>query len=93
MGRLLQQLSQRHRDGHEVVMNAKEMGQVLCVLVWVRVGAWVLFVGVYDSHTDLKRSGTCEGQVVDALERLNDYMVGHIRYEEEVTMPWLRSGL
>eukprot|EP00802_Teleaulax_amphioxeia_P022555 Tamp_23017.p1 GENE.Tamp_23017~~Tamp_23017.p1 ORF type:complete len:244 (+),score=75.31 Tamp_23017:94-732(+) len=32
------------------------------------------------------------GQVVDALERLNDYMVGHIRYEEEVTMPWLRAG-
>ena len=31
-------------------------------------------------------------QVRDALERLNDYMVGHIRYEEEVTMPWLRAG-
>jgi len=31
-------------------------------------------------------------QVVDALERLNDYMVGHIRYEEEVTMPWLRAS-
>ena len=31
-------------------------------------------------------------RVVDALERLNDYMVGHIRYEEEVTMPWLRQA-
>ena len=32
-------------------------------------------------------------RVVDALESLNDYMVGHIRYEEEVTMPWLsRTG-
>ena len=31
-------------------------------------------------------------RVVDALERLNDYMVGHIRYEEEATMPWLRQA-
>lgn len=32
------------------------------------------------------------GQVVESLERLNDYMVGHIRYEEEVAMPWLGAG-
>jgi len=31
-------------------------------------------------------------RVVDALERLNDYMLGHIRYEEEATMPWLCAG-
>ena len=30
-------------------------------------------------------------KVVEALERLNDYMVGHIKYEEEVTMPWLKQ--
>ena len=30
---------------------------------------------------------------VEALERLTDYMDGHIRYEEEVTMPWLKSPL
>jgi len=57
VGRLLQQLHERNRAGEEMVLNTKEMGQV-----------------------------------VDALERLNDYMVGHIQYEEEMTMPWLRSG-
>lgn len=31
-------------------------------------------------------------KVVEALERLNDYMLGHIRYEEEVTMPWLTKA-
>eukprot|EP00960_Hanusia_phi_P067347 766607-Hanusia_phi.AAC.4 len=56
VGRLLQQLHERSRKGEEMVLNTKEMGQV-----------------------------------VDALERLNDYMVGHIQYEEEMTMPWLRS--
>jgi len=53
VGRLLQQLHDRHRAGEEMVLNTREMGKV-----------------------------------VEALERLNDFMVGHIRYEEEMTMPW-----
>jgi hypothetical protein len=30
--------------------------------------------------------------LVAALERVNDYMVGHMRYEEEATMPWLSQA-
>jgi hypothetical protein len=29
---------------------------------------------------------------VEALERLTDCMDGHIRFEEEVTMPWLAKA-
>eukprot|EP00293_Proteomonas_sulcata_P012225 CAMPEP_0184293318 /NCGR_PEP_ID=MMETSP1049-20130417/4792_1 /TAXON_ID=77928 /ORGANISM="Proteomonas sulcata, Strain CCMP704" /LENGTH=410 /DNA_ID=CAMNT_0026601275 /DNA_START=88 /DNA_END=1321 /DNA_ORIENTATION=- len=57
VGKMLQQLREKHSSGEEINLDTREMKKI-----------------------------------VDALERLNDYMVGHIRFEEEVTMPWLVSG-
>jgi hypothetical protein len=45
----------------------------------------------HHSGQQMVRTANEMKKVVEALERLNDYMLGHIRYEEEVTMPWLRK--
>jgi hypothetical protein len=45
----------------------------------------------HHSGQQMVRTANEMKKVVEALERLNDYMLGHIRYEEEITMPWLRK--
>jgi len=58
----------------------------------VNAGVGKLLQQLHDRYSagDFEQLSNHEMQgVVDALERLNDYMVGHIRYEEEATMPWL----
>ena len=98
VGRLLQQLHDRHRAGEEMVLNTQEMGKAsparrprpsACPSAWAPAPCALGAVRVAARRE--AEAGGGGAQVVEALERLNDYMVGHIRYEEEMTMPWFEG--